>query len=52
MPRSEVVKRMWIYFREHNLLVKQRDFLFESLSFSSLSLSLEKGSGQQTIRQL
>jgi len=22
MPRSEVVKRMWVYFREHNLLVK------------------------------
>ena len=24
MPRSEVVKRMWVYFKEHNLLVKPR----------------------------
>ncbi len=22
MPRSEVVKRMWVYFKQHNLLVK------------------------------
>jgi len=31
MPRSEVVKRMWAYFREHNLLVKHFEMLISSI---------------------
>jgi chromatin remodeling complex protein RSC6 len=33
MPRSEVVKRMWAYFKEHNLLVNHP---IESLFNSSI----------------
>lgn len=40
MPRSEVVKRMWVYFKEHNLLVKQEIFIL-NLMFSNILFRIQ-----------